>query len=173
VRYVTPGKNRRMRDMRTLRLVMHARTRQPMLLLGEREGDRCVPVFLRGPQATVIAEGQRHEGDPMLPMDVLVPVVTGLGHTLDAVEFTALTDGVFVAVLVFDGDTRIEVLASDALAVAVREGLPIRMAEQILDEVGQPISELFPEGAQAPPEKQIDAFREFLDDVTPDDFRKP
>ncbi len=173
MRQVTPGKNRWMRDMRTLRLVMHARTRQPMLLLGERDGERCVPVFLRGPQATVIAEGQRTEGDPLLPMDVLVPVVTGLGRTLEAAEFTALTDGVFQAVLVFDGDTRIEVLASDALAVAVREGLPIRMAEQILDQVGQPISEIFPDGTDAPPEEQIDEFREFLDDVSPDDFKQP
>ncbi len=77
----------------------------------------------------------------------------------------------FGAVLVFDGDTRIEVLASDALAVAMREGLPIRMAEQILDEVGQPISEIFPDGTDAPPEEQIDEFREFLDDVSPDDFK--
>jgi bifunctional DNase/RNase len=138
-----------------------------MLLLGERDGERCVPVFLRGPQATVIAEGQRTEGDPLLP------VVTGLGRTLEAAEFTALTDGVFQAVLVFDGDTRIEVLASDALAVAVREGLPIRMAEQILDQVGQPISEIFPDGTDAPPEDQIDEFREFLDDVSPDDFKQP
>ncbi len=82
MRQVTPDKNRLMRDMRTLRLVMHARTRQPMLLLGEQEGDRCVPVFLRGPQATVIADGQRSETDPLLPMDVLVPVVTGLGRQL-------------------------------------------------------------------------------------------
>lgn len=161
-----------MRDMRTLRLVMHARTKQPMLLLGEQDGERCVPVFLRGPQATVIAEGRRSAEDPLLPMDVLVPVISGLGRTLEAAEFTALTDGVFIAVLVFDSDTRIEVLASDALAVAVREGLPIRMAEQILDEVGQPITDIFPEGAEAPPEDQISDFREFLDDVSPDDFGK-
>jgi len=162
-----------MRAMRMLRLVMHARSRQPMLLLGEQDGDRCVPVFLRGPQASAIAEGKRGPDDVVLPQDVLFPVVTGLGHTFEAAEFTELTDGVFRAVLVFDGTTRIEVLPSDALAVAVREGLPIRMAEEILDEVGQPIAEIFPEGGAAPPEEQINEFKDFLDDVSPDDFGSP
>lgn len=156
--------------MRTLRLVVHARSRQPMLILGEEDGDRCVPVFLRGPQASAIAEGKRDQQDPLLPQDVLIPVLAGLGHRVVGAEFTALTDGVFLTDLVFDGDERVQVLASDALAVAVREGLPITMADEILDEVGQPIAEIFPDGAQEPPEEQISSFKEFLDDVTPDDF---
>ena len=48
------------------------------------------------------------------------------------------------------------------LAVAVREGLPIAVAGAILDEVGQPISDLFPDGADAPPEQQLRDFQEFL-----------
>ncbi|MFC7655656.1 hypothetical protein ACFQV8_03020 [Pseudonocardia benzenivorans] len=44
-----------MRAMRVLRLVVHAPSRQPVLVLGEVDGDRCVPVFLRGPQAQVIS----------------------------------------------------------------------------------------------------------------------
>jgi uncharacterized protein len=159
--------------MRTLRLVVHARSRQPMLIIGEEDGDRCVPVFLRGPQASAIAEGRRDQQDPLLPQDVLIPVLAGLGHRLTGAEFTALTDGVFMTDLVFEDDQRVQVLPSDALAVAVREGLPITMAEEILDEVGQPISEIFPEGAETPPEEQISEFKDFLDDVTPDDFKKP
>ena len=62
--------------------------------------------------------------------------------------------------LVCDGGTRIPVLPSDALAVAVREGLPITMAEEILDEVGQPVAELFPDGGAAPPEEQVQEMRD-------------
>ena len=72
-----------------------------------------------------------------------------------------------------DGDVRVPVLPSDALAVAVREGLPIAMAEEILDEVGQPVAELFPDGGAAPPEEQVQEMREFLSDVSPDDFADP
>jgi uncharacterized protein len=102
---------------------------------------------------------------------VLLPVVVGLGHVLEAAEIVALRDGVFSAVLVFDGDRRVEVRPSDALAVAVREGLPIGVAEEVLDEVGQPTAELFPHGGDAPPAQQLQDFRAFLDGVEPDDFR--
>jgi bifunctional DNase/RNase len=159
-----------MPTMRVLRLVVHARTREPVLLLGEIDGDRCLPVFLRRAQAEVIAVGRRSENDPPLVQDVLVPVVTALGRTLEGVEITELRDGVFHAELIFDTDTRVAARPSDVLAVAVREGLPIAVAEAILDEVGQPVSDLFPDGADEPPEQQMRDFQEFLRDVSPEDF---
>lgn len=162
-----------MRTMRVLRLVVHARTREPVLLLGEEDGDRCLPVFLRRAQADVISVGSRSAEDPLLPQDVLIPVITGLGHKLERAELTALVDSVYSAELVFDGDTRVAVLPSDALAIAVREGLPIGVADDILDDVGQPISQFFPDGTDAPPEKQLQDFKEFLQDVSPEDFGAP
>ena len=156
--------------MRVIRLVRHARTRQPVLVLCEADGRRCLPVFLRQPQADVVAVGRRRPADPPLPQDVLVPVLRGLGHRLDAAEITALADGEFSADLVLDGGTRVAVLPSDALAVAVREGLAIGVADEILDAVGQPVDDLFPAGSDAPPERQLEEFRDFLDDVSPDDF---
>ncbi len=160
-----------MLTMRVLRLVVHVRTREPVLLLGEADGDRCVPVFLRRPQADMIALGPRGEDDPLLPQDVLLPVLKELGHRVDRAEIVALENGVFRAELVVDGDRRVRIRPSDALAIAVRESLPIAVADMILDEVGQPITDLFPHGTDAPPEKQLADFREFLDDVRPEDFR--
>jgi bifunctional DNase/RNase len=162
-----------MRTMRVLRLVVHARTREPVLLLGEVDGDRCLPVFLRRAQAEVISVGPRADEHAPLTQDVLVPVVEGLGRTLEGVQITALNDGVFSAELVFDAGTRIAARPSDVLALAVRESLPIGVAEEILDEVGQPIAELFPDGTDAPPDQQLRDFREFLDDVSPEDFGTP
>ena len=159
--------------MRVLRLVVHARTREPVLLLGEVDGDRCLPVFLRRAQAEVISVGPRAEGDPPLTQDLLVPVVEGLGRTLDGVEITELRDGVFAAELVFDAGTRIGARPSDVLALAVRDGLPIGVADTILDDVGQPIADLFPDGTDAAPDQQLRDFRDFLDEVSPDDFGAP
>jgi hypothetical protein len=161
-----------MRAMRVLRLVVHGPSRQPVLLLGEIDGDRCVPVFLRGPQAQVIAFGPRTDEIPPLTQDLIVPIVEGLGRRLEGAEITELNNGVFSAELVFDGDTRIAARPSDALAVAVRDGLPIGVADKILDEVGQPIAELFPHGGDAPPDEQLREFRDFIAEVTPDDFRE-
>jgi bifunctional DNase/RNase len=162
-----------MQTMRVLRLVVHARTREPVLLLGEVDGDRCLPVFLRRPQAEVISVGRRADGDPPLTQDVLLPVIAGLGRSLERVEITALQDGKFSAELVFDAATRIPALPSDVLAIAVREGLSIGVADAILDDVGQPIADLFPDGTDAPPDQQLRDFKEFLDDVSPEDFGTP
>lgn len=159
-----------MTTMRVLRLVVHVRTREPVLLLGEVEGERCLPVFLRRPQADAIALGERGEGDPQLPQDVLLPVLKGLGHEPVGAEVVSLVDSVFRAELVFADGARVELRPSDALAVAVREGLSIGVATAILDEVGQPIADLFPDGTDAPPEKQLEDFRKFIDEVSPDDF---
>ncbi|NWJ73142.1 bifunctional nuclease family protein [Pseudonocardia sp. ICBG1122] len=182
------------RRMHVLRLIVHARSRQPVLLLGEADGDRCVPVFLRPPQAEVIAVGPRSaEGDDRagtpLTQDVLLPVVEALGRTLEQVEISDLVDGVYTAELVFDGGTRLAVRPSDALSLAVREGLPIGMAEHVLDEVGQAVDDVLPPDgddttgaaaqaraatagpADVPPEQQMQEFREFIDEVSPEDFR--
>jgi bifunctional DNase/RNase len=164
-----------MRAMRVFKVIVHARTREPVLVLAEEDGDRCLPVFLRQPQADVIAYGPRVEDDQVLTQDLLVPVVEVLGRRLEGVEIVALRDGVFHAELVFDGDTRLAARPSDALSVAVRDSIPIGVAEEILDDVGQLASEMFPHGTDLhePPERQVAAFREFIDDVSPEDFDTP
>ncbi|MFC7655657.1 bifunctional nuclease domain-containing protein [Pseudonocardia benzenivorans] len=60
-----------------------------------------------------------------------------------------MSGGTFSADIVFDAGTRVAARPSDALSIAVRDSLPIGMAEDILDDVGQSIAELFP--AAAPP----------------------
>jgi bifunctional DNase/RNase len=161
-----------MRAMRVVRVIVHARTREPVLVLGEVDGDRCLPVFLRQPQADVIASGPREDGDPQLTQDLIVRIVTGLGRRLEAVEITELRDSIYRAELVFDQGTRIAARPSDALAVAVREAIPIAVNEAILDEVGQPAAEMFPHGVDMhdPPEQQLRQFRQFIEEVSPEDF---
>lgn len=163
-----------MRPMKVFKVIVHARTREPVLVLAEVDGERCLPVFLRQPQADVIASGPRDD-DQFLTQDLLVPTVQALGRSLEGVEITALEDGVFKAALVFDQDTRLVARPSDALAIAVRDGLPIAVADEILDEVGQLVSEMFPNGTNVhePQDRQVAAFREFIDGISPEDFGSP
>jgi uncharacterized protein len=165
-----------MRPMRVLKVIVHARTREPVLVLCEVDGDRCLPVFLRQPQAEVIATGPRDEQDDvLLTQDLIVPIVQALGRRLEGVEITELRDSVYLADLVFDQDVRVPARPSDALAVAVRDGIPISVNDAILDDVGQPIAEIFPHGPDIhePPEQQVEQFRQFIDEVSPEDFGEP
>ena len=86
------------------------------------------------------------------------------GHTLEEVRITALSEGTFYALLVVDSE-QISARPSDAVALALRCGAPIYGAPELLDEVGV---EILPER-----DEEVEKFREFLDNVSPEDFDTP
>jgi hypothetical protein len=92
-----------------------------------------------------------------------------LGGSLDSVVITEVRDHTYYAELHLTTPTGEKVVSSrpsDAIALAVRCEAPIFAVDQLLDEVGQ-IPEPEPE-EQA--EEIIDEFKDFIDNVSPDDF---
>lgn len=137
----------------------------PMLLLKELEGTRALPIWIGAAEAAAIANAL--EGvEPPRPMthDLLTSVLDAFGHTLDEVRITALSEGTFYALLVIDSE-EISARPSDAVALALRCGSPIYGAAELLDEVGV---EILPES-----DEEVEKFREFLDNVSPEDFENP
>ena len=76
-------------------------------------------------------------------------------------------EGVFYAELIIDGRP-VNARPSDAIAVALRAGVPIKVAEAVLDAVG--VVPLVEDEEEPPSEDQVEQFRQFLDSVNPDDF---
>ena len=93
-------------------------------------------------------------------------ILTALEVSVTEVRITALEDGVFYAVLVFSNGTEVSARPSDAIALALRVDAPIRGADEVLDAAGIDI----PDDEPAPAEDQVEKFREFLDQVSPEDF---
>ncbi len=56
---------------------------------------------------------------------------------------------------------------SDSIALAIRMGAPIFVAEQVLDEAAVPDDT----GSPTDEEAELEAFRTFLDSVEPSDFQ--
>jgi uncharacterized protein len=71
---------------------------------------------------------------------------------------------VFYAELVFDGGLQVSARPSDAIALALRTGATIYGAEEVLAES----SILIPDEQED--EVEVERFREFLDQVSPEDF---
>ena len=140
-------------------------TNQPIVVLRERSGDRYLPIWIGAPEASAIAYAQQGVTPPRpLTPDLRGLLLDGLGHSLEAVHIDALRDKVFYATLIIDGKP-IECRPSDAIAVALRTQTPISVAEAVLDEAGI---------AMAPEEDdEVERFREFLDQVSPEDFEAP
>lgn len=108
------------------------------LILKESEGARQLPIVIGAPEAQAIAnelEGVR----PQRPMthDLMKQIIDALGATVREVVITSLQDGTFYAAVIFDySDIEIDARPSDAIALAVRCGVPIYVTEEILEEAG-------------------------------------
>jgi bifunctional DNase/RNase len=159
-------------------------TNQPIVLLREREGERYLPIWIGAVEATAIAYAQQGVEPPRpLTHDLLADVVSGLGHSLVEVRITDLSDGVFFADLVFDDGTTVSARPSDAIALALRVDAPVVAAPEVLDEAGIALPEDeesdldleledASEGGQAA-EGEVERFREFLEQISPEDFGTP
>ena len=152
-----------MQELRVVGVRVELPGNQPILLLKETQGERYLPIWIGAVEAAAIAFEQQGVR-PARPMthDLLRDVIGALGARLEAVHITDLRDGVFYAELVFAGGARVSARPSDAVALAVRTGAPIYGAEALLDEVGIEIPD--------EQEDEVEKFREFLDNISPEDF---
>jgi bifunctional DNase/RNase len=152
---------------------------QPIVLLKEREGTRYLPIWIGAPEATAIAFALQGVETPR-PMthDLFVATLDALRTTLQAVHVTRLAEGTFFAELHLERDGETTVVSarpSDAIALASRlDDIPILGAEDVMDEAGLEIDEdeTATGGEDGDPDEEVQRFREFLDNVEPEDFEQ-
>ena len=154
-----------------VRVELPANTPVVMLREHETERPRVLPILIGGPEASAIHSAMEGIVPPRpLTHDLLVTVMLALGATLERVVITEVREHTFFAVLhlrTAAGPTVISSRPSDAIALAVRTDSPIFAEEALLDEAAVEAPEEAQEGDE---EAILDEFRDFLDDVSPDDF---
>jgi bifunctional DNase/RNase len=140
-------------------------SQQPIVLLKEVDGDRYLPIWIGAVEATAIAFAQQGvvTARPMTH-DLLRDILTAFERPLRTVTITELRDGVFYAELAFEGGAVVSARPSDAIALAMRTGAAIRSEEAVLAEAGIAIPD--------EQEDEVEKFREFLDNITPEDFER-
>lgn len=144
---------------------------QPIVLLKEVEGARFLPIWVGAVEATAIAFAQQEVLPPRpLTHDLMKELLEKLKGTLLAVHLTELRDGVFYADLILRGADQSEVTVSarpsDAIALALRTKSAILATEELLAEAGIEI----PEETSSEANEEVERFREFLDQINPEDF---
>ncbi|HYR62696.1 MAG TPA: bifunctional nuclease family protein [Actinomycetota bacterium] len=144
-------------------------TNQPIVLLKERDGSRFLPIWIGAVEATAIAFAlQGVVTQRPMTHDLLKNIVDEIGVTVEGIDITELKEGTFYAVIrmLAHGHTyEVSSRPSDAIALAVRAGAPIFAAEEVLEEASISMREDDNE------ESEVEKFREFLDQVTPEDFK--
>jgi len=136
---------------------------QPLVLLREVTGERYLPIWIGAVEATAIAFAQQGVVPPRpLTHDLLKDVLEATGNELTEVQIVEVKDGVFFANLVLSSGVEISARPSDSIAIALRTGTRVVCSEDVLDEAGVAVP--------AEQEDEVERFREFLDQVTPEDF---
>ena len=140
-------------------------TNTPIVLLREVGGERFLPIWVGHHEAAAIAHAQQGIV-PSRPLthDLFRDVLQATGQELTEVRITELREGIFFGELVFASGVEVSARPSDSIALALRLGVRIVCAEDVLAEAGVPI----PDDQEA----QVAEFREFLESVTPEDFEK-
>jgi uncharacterized protein len=138
-------------------------SQQPIILLRESTGERYLPIWIGAVEATAIAFAQQGVVPPR-PMthDLLKDVLEATGHTLSEVRITDMRDGIFYASLILGDSIEVSARPSDSIALALRTGSRIVCSEDVLDEAGLAVPD--------DQEEEVEKFREFLDQITPEDF---
>jgi bifunctional DNase/RNase len=138
---------------------------QPIVLLREVSGERYLPIWIGAVEATAIAFAQQGVVPPRpLTHDLMKDVLEATGNELSEVRITDVKDGVFYALLVFGSGVEVSARPSDSIALALRTGTRIVCAEDVLDDAGLEVP--------AEQEDEVERFREFLDNVSAEDFEQ-
>jgi uncharacterized protein len=141
-------------------------TNQPIVLLKEREGERYLPVWIGVAEAQAIAFALQGivTARPMTH-DLMKNILEEIGVHLERIVITELREGTFYAVIdMAQNGTRFQISSrpSDAIALAVRVNVPIYANEEVLSEASIVIRD--------DEEQEVQKFREFLEQVEPEDF---
>src|SRR3954451_7919819 len=143
--------------------------KQPIVLLKTADGNKFLPIWIGHAEAAAILMKLQGASTPR-PMthDLVTDMLGQLEAEVIRITVTELKENTFYAsITVQQNGSEIEIDSrpSDAIALAVRAEAPIFAADDVIDE-----SSIEFEHEVEDTEEVVEKFKDFLDQVTPEDF---
>jgi bifunctional DNase/RNase len=154
--------------------------KQPIVLLKTADGNRFLPIWIGHPEAAAILVKLQNAA-PARPMthDLLNDVLGQLDAEVISIAVTEMRENTYYARITLrqnGSEIEIDSRPSDAIALAVRSGATIYVADEVIEESGVEF-----EGDEEEASRRLtgqdsladldpDEFRRFLDTVSPDEF---
>ncbi len=146
--------------------------KQPIVLLKTADGNKFLPIWIGHPEAAAILMKLQSQAPPR-PMthDLLSDMLEQLGAQIIRITVTELRENTFYAQITLQqdgGEIEVDSRPSDAIALAIRAEAPIFAADRVIEE-----SAIEFEGEEIDQDRldeEVAKFRNFLDEVTPDQF---
>ena len=143
-------------------------TNQPVIILRESSTSRHLPIWIGQFEATaILMEIQGIRPSRPLTHDLLKTVIDKLSAEVESVVISDLKEGTFYAQIhmsINSSKLQIDARPSDAIALAVRTKVPIFANESVLDQAA-----ILSETGE---DEEVERFREFLDNIRPEDFQE-
>lgn len=138
-----------------------------MVFLEEMDGKKVLPIWIGIFEANAIAlELRKIATARPMTHDLILNIIKGLEAEVRKIVITELKDNTFYATIHIttkEGETEIDSRPSDAIAVALRVGTPIYVADEVINQAGR--------SEETAEENKTEEFMEWLDKLDPDDFK--
>jgi bifunctional DNase/RNase len=145
----------------------------PIVILKVEDENRYLPIWIgQGEARSILMKLQNTEFSRPLTHDLAVNLVSELGGSMERITVTELRDSTFFAVISLEIEGRtidVDSRPSDAIALAVRSGAPIFASDDVIEEA----SVVFEEPMEDTPQDEVvDKFKDWVNQITPEDFRE-
>ena len=164
---------------------------QRVVILKEKASDRYLPIWIGPAEADAIAVKLQGVSVPRpLTHDLLNSIIDTLGAVINSIVVNDLKNDTFYAKVVLDTDGKqieVDSRPSDALALAVRTGVPIFADDAVLEKAGifldgETVKPIFDDSEEiksgekpvneAEMKRKMSAFYDFINTLDLDDFDK-
>jgi len=156
-------------EMKVAAIALDAVSRSPIVLLKDATERRALPIYIGQDQARSIIAALEQQPTPRpLTHDLMLNIFHVWNVKLDRVVINALEDNTFYALLctkMGKKEKNIDCRPSDAIAIAVREGCPIWVMEEVVLDASIPVD-------READEQEMEAFREFVAELSPEELMR-
>lgn len=161
--------------LKVLTLIVAGPTQPSVLVLQPVEDTppgkgRIVPIWIGPPEAAQVGMAlEQVKLDRPMTHDLFLDALTNLDARIDSVIIYKARKQMFYSHLELNQGGRLITLdarPSDAIALALRQGAPLYIEEEVLDAASFPY--LYRGKQQT--EEELEAFKTFLDHISPEDF---
>jgi len=143
--------------------------KQPIILLKTADSNKFLPIWIGHQEAAAILMKLQGTDLPR-PMthDLMTSILGELSAEIIKVTVTELKENTFYALLTLKldaGEIEVDSRPSDALALAVRTNAPIYASDRLIEENAIEFDHEVEDTDEV-----VEKFRDFLENVTPEDF---
>lgn len=153
-------------EVRVINVAIDIKSKMPVIVLKEKEGEKTLPIWVGLFEAQSIALALENVRPPRpLTHDLAKSLIEKLKGKVDRIVINDLRNNTFYArILIKQNGKSIQVDSrpSDAIALALRLKVPIYIDEAVLDKVAS--------GEGPIKDKEIEEFKNKLRDLKPEDF---